>query len=376
MKKVLLTATVQSHICQFHRPLADMLHKHGCEVHVAAKNNLAVKNGLVLDFADKVFDVPFSRSPKSLDNINAYKQLKRIIAEEKYDVIHCNTPMGGIITRLAARTARKEGTTVIYTAHGFHFYRGAPLQNWLIYYSIEKAMARMTDVLITINQEDYALAKDKMKAKRVEYIPGVGVDIDAFVNAEVDQHRFREMLGLMDDDFVIATVGELNQNKNQQVIIKAIAKLQEDEIHFLLAGNGPNLEVLQQLADELGVSKQVHFLGYRRDIAALYKSSDLCTLTSLREGLPVACIEALSSGIPVIAAKNRGTSDLISNGENGFLFEPFDVNAYADIIRRFRTEGDSLLKYNALERRNSVRKYDQQYAKSILEKIYLDNMLL
>ena len=136
-----------------------MLHEYNCEVHVAARDNLAEKNGLKLDFAEKVFDVPFSRSPKSKDNIKAYKQLKKIIDEGQYDVIHCNTPMGGIVTRLAARKARKNGTKVFYTAHGFHFYKGAPKKNWIVFYPIEKFFANhYTDKLITITNEDYDLA--------------------------------------------------------------------------------------------------------------------------------------------------------------------------------------------------------------------------
>ena len=134
--KVLLTATVQSHICQFHKPLVEVLHAHGCEVHVAARNNLAEKNGLKLDFVEKVFDIPFSRSPKSKDNLRAEKMLKQIINEGNYDVIHCNTPMGGIVTRIAAKQARKNGTRLIYTAHGFHFYEGSPKKNWMVYYPI------------------------------------------------------------------------------------------------------------------------------------------------------------------------------------------------------------------------------------------------
>lgn len=164
-KKVLLVATVQSHIAQFHRPLANLLHEHGYEVHVAAKNNLAEKNGLQIDFADKIHDLPFSRSPKSKDNYYAYKQLKKILDAEKYDVVHCNTPMGGIVTRLAARATRKKGTQVIYTAHGFHFYKGGPLKSWICYYPIEKLFSRLTDILITITHEDYALASKNSIAR-------------------------------------------------------------------------------------------------------------------------------------------------------------------------------------------------------------------
>ncbi|NLO97204.1 MAG: glycosyltransferase family 4 protein, partial [Peptococcaceae bacterium] len=150
MKKVLLIATVQSHIAQFHKPLINVLHENGYEVHVAARDNLSEKNGLVLDTADKTFNVNFSRSPYSFNNIVVYKQIKHIISENNYQFIHCNTPMGGVVGRLAARKARKSGTKVIYTAHGFHFFKGAPLINWLVYYPIEKILSGFTDVLITI----------------------------------------------------------------------------------------------------------------------------------------------------------------------------------------------------------------------------------
>ena len=183
MKKVLLVATVQSHICQFHRLLADLLHEHGCEVHVAARNNLAEKNGLRLDFAEKVFDIPFSRSPKNPVNMKAYRQLKQIIEDEGYDVIHCNTPMGGILTRMAAKKARKKGTKVFYTAHGFHFYRGAPKKNWMVYYPIEKWFARKTDKLITIVSEDFNTAAAKFSCP-VYRIHGVGVDEKRYFPAD------------------------------------------------------------------------------------------------------------------------------------------------------------------------------------------------
>ena len=173
--KVLLTATVQSHICQFHKPLVEMLHDYGCEVDVAAKNNLAEKNGLKLDFADHVFDIPFCRSPFDFQNIKAYRELKKIIKNGKYDIIHCNTPVGGILTRKAASPFRKKGVKVFYTAHGFHFYKGAPIKNWLLYYPIEKLFAHKTDKLITIVDEDYRFSKEHFKCETCR-IHGVGVD--------------------------------------------------------------------------------------------------------------------------------------------------------------------------------------------------------
>ena len=176
MKKILLTATVQSHICQFHKPLVQMLRENGdFEIHVAARDNLGEKNGLKLDFVDKVYNVPFERSPFDPKNIKAHRELKRIIDQNGYDYIHCNTPVGGVVTRLAAKKARKKGAKVFYTAHGFHFYQGASKKNWLTYYPVERMLARYTDTLITINDEDYALAKEKFSCS-VAHMHGVGVD--------------------------------------------------------------------------------------------------------------------------------------------------------------------------------------------------------
>ncbi len=179
-KKFLFVATVQSHICQFHKAIIKSLREQGHKVDVVARDNLAEKNGLKLDFADEVFDLPFSRSPFTPSNVRAYRRLKEIIIAESYDVVHCNTPVGGVLARLCARKLRKQGVKVVYTAHGFHFYKGAPIKNWLIYYPIEKLCARWTDVLITINREDYKLAKKKLPAKKVCYVPGVGFNRKRF----------------------------------------------------------------------------------------------------------------------------------------------------------------------------------------------------
>lgn len=181
MKKILFTATVQSHICLFHLHVMKMLkEKYGCEIHVAARDNLMEKKGLQLDYYDKAFSIPFTRSPISKNNIKAYKMLKNLIKENDYDVIHCNTPVGGILSRMAAKSVGKKDLKVIYTAHGFHFFKGAPKKNWVLFYTLEKYFSKFTDVLITINKEDYNIAKQKFKAKKIEYVPGIGVDIPKF----------------------------------------------------------------------------------------------------------------------------------------------------------------------------------------------------
>ena len=213
--KVLYVATVASHICQFHLPYLEMFQKNGAEVHVAAKNNLAEKNGLALNYVDQYFDVPFSRSPADKSNISAYKQLKKIIFEGGYDLIVCNTPMGGILTRLAARKARKNGCKVVYIAHGFHFYKGAPFKNWLVFYPIERVFARMCDILITINKEDFILAKKHFKTT-TQHIHGIGVKTEKYHPCtEPEKAELRTALNLNPCDFAILCTGELNQNKNQ-----------------------------------------------------------------------------------------------------------------------------------------------------------------
>ncbi len=333
MKKILLVATVQSHICQFHRPLAEMLRTLGdVEIHVAARDNLKEKNGLKLDFADCVFDVPFSRSPKSADNIKAYSQLKRIIADNHYDVIHCNTPMGGIVARLAALQARKNGTKVFYTAHGFHFYRGASKLNWLIYYPIEKLFSRITDCQITINQEDFQLASQKFHCP-VEHIHGVGVDPERY-HAIPNEERWalKEKLRLSQDKRYILCVGELLPNKNQAMVIKAMKRVvqKHPEAMLLLAGNGSEHQNLVQLTDTLQLQEQVRFLGYVTNLQEYQQISEIAVSCSKREGLPLNLIEAMLTENALLATRNRGHDELIVDGENGYLVDSGDVEYLAE----------------------------------------------
>lgn len=320
--RVLLTATVQSHIVQFHKPLVEMLHAHGCEVHVAAKDNLAEKNGLKLDFVERVFDVPFARSPKSPDNLQAYKQLKKIIDEGHYDVVHCNTPMGGIVTRLAARDARKQGTKVFYTAHGFHFYQGAPRKNWIVFYPIEKFFANhYTDKLITITTEDYKLASEKFRCQ-VERIHGVGVDEKRYYPvAKEEQLRLREELGFTPDQKILLCVGELLPNKNQKMAIHAMREVLKTypDAQLLLAGNGPEKENLEGEIRACGLERNVKMLGYCTYLEKYQRIADVLVACSHREGLPLNLVEAMLTGNPVVASFNRGHRELIRDGENGYL---------------------------------------------------------
>ncbi len=306
MKKVLFVATVTGHIIGFHIPYLKWFKEHGYEVHVASNGNR------LIEYCDKHYNILFERNPLKKEHIRAYKELKKIIEENKYDIIHCHTPVGGALTRLAAKKARQNGTRVIYTAHGFHFYKGAPKINWIIYYPIEKIMAKYTDCLITINQEDYNIAKNKFYAKDIKFVNGVGVDENKFnvQMTEEEKQILRQQLGLKKDDFVIIYVAELSKRKNQEMILKAIARMKYENVKLLLAGKDSLNGMYQNMAKELKIEEQVNFLGFRKDIPQLMTVSDLVISTSKQEGLPVNLIEAMMNGKPIIATNCRGNRDV------------------------------------------------------------------
>lgn len=300
-----------------------MLHENGYEVHVAAYDNLYLKNGLKLDFVDKVFNVPFSRSPISSDNIKAYKELKKIFASEHYDYIHCNTPMGGVVTRLAARTVHNEGTEIIYAAHGFHFYKGAPLTAWLVFYPIEKIFGKLfTDKLITISKADYEMAVSKHICKSVYQIHSVGINSKKFKKVEDSVlNAYRTDYGLKATDFVCICTGELNKNKRQRLVIDALPRIVKVVPNFklLVAGNGPEKDNLENQIKRLDMGEHAQLIGYRADLEVFVDLADIAVSASLREGLGINLIEAMNCKKPVVGSVNRGHLEFINHGVNGFL---------------------------------------------------------
>ena len=372
MIKVLITATVQSHICQFHKPLVKMLRNRGdVEIHVAARDNLAEKNGLKLDFADRVFDIPFSRSPSSPQNIRAYRELKKVIDKENYDIIHCNTPVGGVVTRLAAKKLRKNGTKVIYTAHGFHFYKGASRKNWMVYYPIEKTFAKFTDILITINDEDYALAKSRFKC-RTDHIHGVGVDSGRYRIISAEEKELKKArMGFDSSDRLILSVGELLPNKNHIMEVRAMKSVVEahPKAKLLIAGNGPEKERIEAEISSLGLTGSVIMLGYCTHLEDYQQICDLSVACSFREGLGLNVIESLLSGNPVAGTKNRGHNELVKDRINGFLVNPNDVNALAESVNLLLSDS-ALLDSISSGCRESVKSYTAENVSAELEKIY------
>lgn len=340
MKKVLFVATVvKKHINAFHIPYLKMFKNCGWETSVCARNDYEETEKCIIPYCDKYYDIPFERSPLKRQNFKAYKKMKELIDKEKYDIIHCHTPVGGVIARLGAKKARKKyGTKVFYTAHGFHFYKGAPIINWLVYYPVEWLCSFVTDVLITINTEDYERASRVMHAKRTEYVPGVGIDTKKFFELKVNKKdKFLEF-GIK-NEMVFLSVGELNKNKNQEVIIKALSKI-DIPFKYILCGKGDRMEYLAQLAYEDGIEDKVIFAGYRNDINELLKCADVFCFPSLREGLSVALMEAMAVGLPCVVSKIRGNIDLIKDGINGFLCKPESVSEFETALEKIAKNRD------------------------------------
>lgn len=268
----------------------------------------------------------------SKSNYKAYKFLKKHIQEQKYDLIHCHTPVAGTLTRLASRKMRNP--RVIYTAHGFHFYKGASWKNWFFFFPIEWICAWFTDTIITINKEDFALAKRFLHVADIRYIPGVGVDVKKMKIKSRTKEETKASLGLSSEDIMLLSVGELNENKNHEVIIKAMALLNNSKIHYYIAGNGSLKEHLQNVAQECGIKDNVHFLGYRTDISDLDSATDIFCHPSFREGLSVALMEAIACGCNVICSDIRGNRDLAEDCNNVELFDPRDIKSVANTIKR------------------------------------------
>lgn len=377
IKKALVVTTVASTLDQFCMSDISIL-QNSYQVYVAA--NFSIGNNTpkerVREFKSELIkknivvnEINFNRNPISKFNFLAYKAIKNLIDNNFFDLIHCHTPVAAMIVRLAAKNARKKGTKVIYTAHGFHFFKGASFVNWFIYYPVEKWLARYTDVLITINKEDYERAKKFFKASKVMYVPGVGIDVDKFSKIKIDRKSKRTELALPQDAFVVLSVGELNKNKNHETIIRAVAKLNNPKIHYVICGQGSLKNYLEDLIKKLGLEMQVHLLGFREDIAEIYKASDLFAFPSYREGLSVALMEAMASGLPVVCSDIRGNIDLIEDGKGGFMCKPDDIDGFATAIHNIM-ENNNLTENFKRNNKDKILMYSINEVKEKMSNLY------
>lgn len=379
MKKVMMLTTTAYMSERFNRNNIMILEEMGYEVHVVAnfdKGNPTTKEvldefkGWIEEHHGKWISIPVTKSPADIaNNYPAYKQLLALIKEHQYEFIHCHTPVGGVLGRFVAHRTH---TKVIYTAHGFHFFDGAPMLNWILYYPVERFLSGWTDMLITINQEDYNRAKKSFHAKRTEYIPGVGIDTEKFQAMAVNKAEKRKRLGFFVDDIILLSVGELNENKNHQVFIRAIAQIKNKDIHYVIVGQGKLSEELKRLAHECQVEEQVHVLGYRNDVAEIYQIADVFIFPSKREGLSVALMEAMACGLPVICSDIRGNHDLIIDGKGGILVNASSVEQFAKGVNNLCIKEDRKKVINTMSAYNlkKILDYDSQKISQYMKKIY------
>ena len=342
-KKAMIIATIYSFVSHFEKNDIKILQELGYEVVVAS--NFEGYKGELEELNVEKLDIPFTRSPISLKNIKAFFKLNKYLKENKVSLIHCHTPVGGVAGRIIGKLNKIP--RIIYTAHGFHFFDGAPKINWIVYYPIEKTLSKFTDTLITINKEDYERAKT-FYTKKVEYIPGVGIDVEKIQNIKVNREQKRKELGLSMDDIVLLSVGELSSRKNHIIPIRALAKIKNKKIKYLIAGVGSLEEYLKEEIKKLGLEDRVKLLGYRNDIYELCKIADLFIFPSKQEGLPVALMEALACGLPILCSDIRGNRDLIINNINGVLIEN-QVEVYIKEIEKLINNKILEQKYNISE---------------------------
>ena len=368
-RRVLFVATVlRMHVLVFHLPYMKWFQEQGYEVHVCCSNDTGNPD-VTIPYCDKWIELPFVRSPLSRSNLSVYKPLKKLIDNGEYAIVHCNTPVGGMLGRLCSRAARKKGTRVIYTAHGFHFFDGAPIKNWLLFYPVERFLSRFTDLIITINGEDARRAQT-FHARKTAMVNGVGVDLTRF-EAEVDRDEVRRQLGLSTDDPVLICVGEHSPRKNHETVLRALTLL--PGVHVLFCGVGDREESLKAMAQEMGIADRTHFLGFRSDVAQLLSASDVFVFPSLQEGLPVSQMEAMACGLPCVVSDVRGNADLISQGEGGFLRKPYDHAGFAEDIAALL--GDPALREQMAQRNREIMKtYSLEAVLEQMTRLYREEM--
>ncbi len=390
IKKALLTTTVSGFVPQFEMNNVKILQQMGYEVHYASNfNNISYGfDNHRLDGTGIVrHQIDYTRSPFQIkENIIAYKQLKKVLEEESFSLLHCHTPVAAVLARLAVKLNHKTETKVVYTAHGFHFYKGASLKYWLFFYTVERFLASFTDVLITINKEDYKRAKHfcKWKKTKVKYIPGVGIDT-SYWNGKLEEKKemrlkTRESFGLTEQEVAFVSVGELIPRKNHSEVIKVLASIvQEREnlqlrpFHYYICGQGDLREELEQLIKKEKMENYITLLGYQEDARIVLFGMDAFLFPSLQEGLPVAMLEAATVGLPIIARNVRGNRDVVN-----FI----NANSQTKIKRNHLFSSSKELKHYLISilkedkpidfEKNNMVNFDAKIIQKKMKKIYSD----
>ena len=374
MKHALIITTIGGFVPQFEMNDVRLLQECGYTVHYASNFQNPVysidkeeleRQGLVLHHID-IRKSPF----RFWHSIKAFIQLRKLIKDEQVQLVHCHNPNGGVVGRLAAAfTGNKP--YIMYTAHGFHFYDGAPKINWLFFYPVERILAACTNRLITINREDYERAKKFRLGKcgHVEHIPGVGVNLIKFQQNQSQRKEKRKELGIPNRAFHIVSVGEINENKNHEIMIRAIANLKDSDIYYSICGKGNNEKHLRDLIWELHLEKRIRLLGYRTDVNEVLQSADCFAFPSKREGFGIAAVEAMACAVPVIAADNRGTREYMQHGVNGIVCRANVLEDFEKAIKKLKDSPD-VRKELAMACRRTAERFGLVATDKIMRRVY------
>ncbi|MGN0114194.1 MAG: glycosyltransferase family 4 protein [Monoglobaceae bacterium] len=373
-KKALVVSALSGFITTFLQHDIKLLQEMGYEVHCAgnASNKNPEENKAAFDRINTPFhQIDFSsKSPLSKDNLIAFRQIRKLIKEAHFDVIHCHTPIPGVVVRLAAAGSRlAKKTKVIYTTHGFYFHKKSSKKSWCIFYTIEKIMSAFSDAIITINWEDYNNAK-KMFCKKVYHINGVGLDTDKYTKPLENRDEYRKSLGISKEDLMILAIGELSERKNHKIVIEALGQDKIKNAVFVvcgkaIAGNG-TYEQLTELAKENNV--RVIFLGHRMDIPEICHCADIGVMPSTREGLGMAGLEMLAAGVPLVASNVHGINDYVCDGVNGFSVSPNDAAGFAEAI--FKLSNPDTRENMRAACVEKSKEFDQKISFAQMKKIY------
>lgn len=374
MKRALIVTSIGGFLPQFEMNDVRILQEYGMEVHYASDFQEPFYH-LDLDQLREqgihLHPVSIHKSPAAVArNLRAFFEIRKLIDREEIDLVHCHNPMGGVVGRLAAALSRRK-PKVIYTAHGFHFYKGAPLFNWLFFYPVERWLAHFTDVIVTINAEDRERAKTfrLRHGGRVYRIHGVGVDMNRYRPQRQKRREMRASLGIPEDAFHVVTAAELNENKNQSTVIRAIAAMEDSAVCYSICGKGSLAEKLQEEIDAQGLGEHVRLLGYRHDIEDVLQSADCFAFPSFREGLGVAAVEALACGVPLIAADNRGTREYLQDQVNGLRCSASDPPSFTRALERLKAD-DTLRERISRGCRDSVARFSVEDTDRRMRNIY------
>lgn len=380
MKKALMVASVASMIQQFNMRNLCILQELGYEVHVAAnfkKGNTCSGEKIqalqqeLEQKGIKWYQIDFDRNVMNIKaDALAYRQMLQLVKKEKYDLLHCHSPIGGVIGRLVGHRCH---VYTIYTAHGFHFYKGAPKKNWLLFYPIEKFLSRYTDQLVVINKEDYELAQRKFYMKKLDYVPGVGVKTEKKMISDEKRMQKREEFDIPEDAFLITSVAEFTPNKNQITVLRALEQMRKENICYLMCGIGEKKEELEQYVKEHNLSAKVRFAGFRSDVHEILQASDCFVLSSIREGLSVALMEAMAEGLPIVCGKIRGNVDLIEDDIGGYLVEPTKTEeykvAFMKLLQKKKNNPDELERMG-INNKTVIRKFGCEPVDVRMKEIY------